>query len=53
MLETSVMKELIEKIKNQLGNGSHACRIIVDFYKTFITVAQKLNYYGICGFANN
>ena len=50
---------LIEKIREQLDSRKYGCGIFVDFQKkTFDTVdhailAQKLNYYGVRGKANN
>ena len=46
------------KIREQLDSRKYGCRIFVDFQQAFDTVdhailAQKLNYYGVWGKANN
>ena len=55
---THALIHLTEKIREQLDSGKYGCGIFVDFQKAFDTVdhtilAQKLNYYGVRGMANN
>ena len=50
--------ELIEEISNAKDNKNHVIGLFIDLIKAFDTVddgilIEKLNYYGVCGVAND